>query len=168
MILKRIKIDTPLGDQTNCYIIVDENTKDTMVIDPAGEYEKIEAMLKTLDAKLKYIVLTHCHGDHIGAVNKLKENMFCKKIDSIETAAKLYGEDRKESFTSTYEGNRSRTITVKDLIDSNDLKKDNSEAPYIIDPRNNEGMDAISIIIYEKYNRIYVHFNDEINSICDK
>ena len=104
----------------------------------------------------------------ISISNKLKENMFCKKIDSIETAAKLYGEDRKESFTSTYEGNRSRTITVKDLIDSNDLKKDNSEAPYIIDPRNNEGMDAISIIIYEKYNRIYVHFNDEINSICDK
>lgn len=75
MILKRIKIETALGEETNCYIIVDENTKETMVIDPAGEYEKIEEMLKTLDAKVKYIVLTHCHGDHIGAVNQLKHNM---------------------------------------------------------------------------------------------
>ena len=41
MILKRIKINTSLGDETNCYIIVDENTKEAMVIDPAGEYEKI-------------------------------------------------------------------------------------------------------------------------------
>ena len=37
MILKRLKLDTPLGEPTNCYIIVDEATKETMVIDPAGE-----------------------------------------------------------------------------------------------------------------------------------
>lgn len=75
MILKRIKINNVLGDETNCYIIVDENTKETMIIDPAGECEKIEEMLKTLEAKPKYIVLTHCHGDHIGAVNQLKHDM---------------------------------------------------------------------------------------------
>ncbi len=75
MILKRIKINNVLGDETNCYIIVDENTKETMIIDPAGECEKIEEMLKTLEAKTKYIVLTHCHGDHIGAVNQLKQDM---------------------------------------------------------------------------------------------
>lgn len=75
MILKRIKINNVLGDETNCYIIVDENTKETMIIDPAGECEKIEEMIKTLEAKPKYIVLTHCHGDHIGAVNQLKQDM---------------------------------------------------------------------------------------------
>ena len=30
-------------------------------------------MLKILSAKLKYIYLTHCHGDHIGAVVELKK-----------------------------------------------------------------------------------------------
>lgn len=75
MILKRIKIATVLGEETNCYIIVDEKTKEAMVIDPAGECDKIEEMLKTLEAKLKYIVLTHCHGDHIGAVNQLRQDM---------------------------------------------------------------------------------------------
>lgn len=75
MILKRIKIETNWTDPTNCYVIVDEETKETMVIDPAGECNKIVDMINALEGKLKYIVLTHCHGDHIGAVNELKEKM---------------------------------------------------------------------------------------------
>lgn len=72
MILKRLKINTPLGEPTNCYIIVDEETKETMIIDPAGEINKIEEMIDLLHARLKYIYLTHCHGDHTGAVMDLK------------------------------------------------------------------------------------------------
>lgn len=72
MILKRLKINTPLKEPTNCYIVEDEITKETMVIDPAGEVEKIIEMLNILNAKLKYIYLTHCHGDHTGAVVELK------------------------------------------------------------------------------------------------
>ena len=73
MILKELKIKTNLDELTNCYIVHDEESKETMVIDPAGEAEKIIEMLNILEAKLKYIYLTHCHGDHIGAVQELKE-----------------------------------------------------------------------------------------------
>lgn len=73
MILKLIRVQTHLRELTNCYIIVDEETKETMVVDPGGEAEKIIDMLNILEAKLKYIYLTHCHGDHIGAVNILKQ-----------------------------------------------------------------------------------------------
>lgn len=73
MILKELKLDTKVGQPTNCYIIQDEKTKETIVIDPGGEPEKILNMLNILNAKVKYIYLTHCHGDHIGAVNKIKE-----------------------------------------------------------------------------------------------
>lgn len=73
MILKELKIDTWIGDPTNCYIVFDEKTKETMVIDPAGDVDKIIAMLDILQGKLKYIYLTHCHGDHIGGVSELKE-----------------------------------------------------------------------------------------------
>ena len=72
MILKRIKITTWIGDPTNCYIICDEETKETMVIDPAGDVDTIIEMLNILEAKLKYIYITHCHGDHIGGVTELK------------------------------------------------------------------------------------------------
>ena len=72
MILKRLKIKTWIGDPTNCYIICDEKTKETMVIDPAGEVDKIIEVLDILESDLKYIYITHCHGDHIGGVTELK------------------------------------------------------------------------------------------------
>ncbi len=80
MVLKRLKLNTPLGEPTNCYVIVDEETKETMVIDPAGEKEKIIEMLNILEAKLKYIYLTHCHGDHTGAVVELQNKYEVKVL----------------------------------------------------------------------------------------
>ena len=71
MILKRLQLKTPWVDKTNCYIIQDDETKETIIIDPASELDKIEEMLNILEAKLKYIYLTHCHADHIGAVAEL-------------------------------------------------------------------------------------------------
>ena len=73
MILKRIKVLTELNTFTNTYIIQDEISKETMVVDPGAEVEKIVEMLDIMNSKLKYIYLTHCHGDHIGAVQELKE-----------------------------------------------------------------------------------------------
>ena len=75
MILKRLKIDTWIGDPTNCYIICDEKTKETMCIDPAGKVDKIISMINILEGKLKYIYLTHCHGDHISGVIDLQNQL---------------------------------------------------------------------------------------------
>ena len=75
MILKRLQIKTWIGDPTNCYIICDENTKETLVVDPAGDVDKIIATIELLKGKLKYIYLTHCHGDHIGGVTELKKRL---------------------------------------------------------------------------------------------
>ena len=73
MILKELKIQTWVGDPTNCYIIFDEKSKETMVIDPAGDVDKIQEMINILGGNLKYIYITHCHGDHIVGVPELKE-----------------------------------------------------------------------------------------------
>mgnify|MGYP005762785381 CR=1 FL=1 len=78
MILKTLKIENMLGSYTNCYIIADEDKKEAMVIDPAGETNKILDMLKILDTNPKYIYLTHCHADHIGAVEELREKTNAK------------------------------------------------------------------------------------------
>jgi glyoxylase-like metal-dependent hydrolase (beta-lactamase superfamily II) len=73
MILKELKIQTWIGDKTNCYVIFDEKTKEIMVIDPAGDVDIIENLINNIfRGKLKYIYLTHCHGDHIGGVTELK------------------------------------------------------------------------------------------------
>lgn len=76
MILKQLKVNSGvICEPTNCYIVQDEKTKETMVIDPGGDVNEISNMLDTLNAKVKYIVITHCHGDHIAGVKELIEQI---------------------------------------------------------------------------------------------
>ncbi len=74
MILKRIKVHTKQANLlTNAYIILDETTNEVMVIDPGGEPERIAETITQMGAEIiKYIFLTHCHADHIGGVQELK------------------------------------------------------------------------------------------------
>jgi hydroxyacylglutathione hydrolase len=70
LILKALVVG-PL--ETNCYILGDEKSKEAVVIDPGGDFAEIDGQLKELDLKVKYIVLTHGHFDHTGALGKLKK-----------------------------------------------------------------------------------------------
>lgn len=90
MILKKIKVITPQENLlTNTYIVCDEETKETMVIDPGGEIEKIVEMLNIIESNLKYIVLTHCHADHSNGVKQLKQQKGGKVLISRDDAIGL-------------------------------------------------------------------------------
>ena len=75
-----MKIETlVLGDvRTNCYLLIEERTREALVIDPADRVDVIAR--KTMDESLtlKSILLTHGHGDHILAVNELKKEFGVK------------------------------------------------------------------------------------------
>jgi len=53
---------------TNCYIIGCPETKIGAVVDPGDEAEVILTRLNSLQLQCKYIILTHGHIDHIGAL----------------------------------------------------------------------------------------------------
>lgn len=75
--------------ETNCYIIADEETNEGAVIDPGADGSLILDKIKTLGLKLQYILLTHTHYDHIGAVAELKRATGAKLAVSEEDAAGL-------------------------------------------------------------------------------
>lgn len=89
MILKRIKVNAGAIMGINCYIVQDENTKETVIIDPGNLSEALKDILDTMQIKLKYIVLTHCHGDHIAGVEKIKEKYGGKILIHRNDAAGL-------------------------------------------------------------------------------
>lgn len=93
MILKRLKVNSGIIEQTNCYIVQDEETKEAMVIDPGGDPDTIIQMLDILDAKVKYIYLTHCHGDHIGALKEVKDAKGGKILIHRYDVEGLYNKD---------------------------------------------------------------------------
>ena len=89
MILKILKISTWIGDDTNCYIILDEVSKETIVVDPAGDVDRIVDMVNILKGKIKYIFLTHCHGDHIAGVTELKNRLGGKILIHRDDAERI-------------------------------------------------------------------------------
>ena len=59
----------------NCAILVDEASRDAVVIDPGGEAAKIAAAVETLGATVREIWLTHGHLDHAGGVEALRKRL---------------------------------------------------------------------------------------------
>lgn len=121
MILKRLQLETNLADPTNCYIIVEEETKEAMVIDPASEADKICEMLEVLQAKLKYIYLTHCHGDHTGAVVELQNRYGAKVLIERKESENL----RNPEVTLNY------FIGIPDIRLEEDSRIDDNDAIHL-------------------------------------
>ena len=57
----------------NCSVIGDESTHEALVIDPGDEIERILAVLQKHQLRLKQIIVTHAHIDHVGGAMKLKQ-----------------------------------------------------------------------------------------------
>ncbi len=74
MTTKTIIKQIPLGPfQVMTYLVVCPHTRETVIIDPAGEEDKLLALIKTEGFKVKYILNTHGHSDHVLGNPKLKE-----------------------------------------------------------------------------------------------
>ncbi len=63
----------PVGPlQCNCTLLGDEATGEAIVIDPGDEVTRIHRRLSELGLKLRQILITHAHIDHVGGALKLK------------------------------------------------------------------------------------------------
>lgn len=63
----------PVGPlQCNCSVIGDEESRDAVVIDPGDEIEQVLELVRKHNLKVKQIVITHAHIDHVGGAMKLR------------------------------------------------------------------------------------------------
>lgn len=59
--------------QENCYLYADSETREAVIIDPGDEAERILQQIAELHLIPKYIINTHGHIDHVGAIDALSE-----------------------------------------------------------------------------------------------
>ena len=75
-------------------------------------------MLDILNVNLKYIFLTHCHGDHIGAMNELKQKMGGKILISRDDYKGLTDESLSLTYYIEMEN---PDVEADSRVDDNDL-----------------------------------------------
>lgn len=70
MIIKKLEVGPIMA---NCFILGCENTKEAVVIDPGDDADRILMTLAKAELKVKYLINTHGHFDHVGANKQMKE-----------------------------------------------------------------------------------------------
>jgi hydroxyacylglutathione hydrolase len=60
--------------QENCYLVIDERTKRSVVVDPGSEGERIVEAIEKSGTTLEGIWITHAHIDHVGAIATIKRH----------------------------------------------------------------------------------------------
>lgn len=77
MIVKSLSVG-PL--ESNCFVVGDSKSKKAMVVDPGDEPDRIMEIIGSEGLTVDYIVCTHGHFDHVGAVPDIKKDTGAKLV----------------------------------------------------------------------------------------
>lgn len=109
-----------------------------------------------------------------GLLRKSRTNMFCKKVESIEAAAKYYAQDNLSDLATDSKMVIANKIPIRLLVEKGYLKKDSDNCTVgsncVTDPRDKSSLDNNYIDIYSENNRLYGRYlynsEDADNKIC--
>lgn len=86
--------------QCNCSIIACPETKEAIIVDPGGDAPEIKRRVAAAGLRVKYLVHTHAHFDHIGATAELKRDLQAQILlhpedrflyDNIQMQGQMFG-----------------------------------------------------------------------------
>ena len=110
--------------QCNCSVFGDEHTHEAIVIDPGDNIDAVLAILRKHGLKVKAIVITHAHIDHIGGAAKLKAatgapvmmNAKDQELyDHLDVQASWLGMENPTKTTIDAEAREGVTLTLGDV-----------------------------------------------------
>lgn len=104
----------------------------------------------------------------------IRDDMYCSKVDLLENAALLYGQDNYDEIRS----GRIVRVSIQTLLDEDYLKKDELktftdsdgktvESAVILDPRDNKEMNNLEFELSIQNKRVKAVFEaDDYNTLC--
>lgn len=121
---------------TNCYIVMNSETKEGFIVDPGGNELKISTNISSLEMKPMGIILTHGHYDHIEAVDGLRERYGIKVYASKEEEQVLT--DKRYNLSSMF-GNPMTTKADVYLNDGQEFELAGFDIKFIHTPGHTQG-----------------------------
>ena len=84
MLVQRVILSA--GMEVNAYVLKCKVSGQGALIDAGGQPDRIRDLIEATGATISHILLTHGHGDHVGAVGKMKAltgaKVYCSEADS--------------------------------------------------------------------------------------
>lgn len=84
-----------------CYIASCEKTKKAAVVDPGADEQRIIEEIAKEDVSLEYIIATHGHPDHVGAMKKLQDATGAKVVMHKEDVS-FFGKPEVDQYFSMF------------------------------------------------------------------
>ena len=125
--------------KTNFYIVTSDMNH-AVIIDPGFDAEKIAAKIRELGAKPKFMLLTHGHFDHIGAVNALKKTF-------PEMKSVILAEDEDICLHPSLINAEIGVVTKPDMLfaDGDIVKLDDLDFKFMATPGHTKGCACIIV-----------------------
>ena len=122
----------------NTYLVYDEDTKEGSIVDPGAYCPQLTKDVKDEGVDIKYIILTHGHGDHIGGVAEHLKDFPAAKVVAYEDEAEMLAnpEFNLSKDCCRREISMSADIYVKD---KETMKVGNMELTFIHTPGHTKG-----------------------------
>jgi hydroxyacylglutathione hydrolase len=109
--------------RANCYFVVSESTHEGFIIDPGDNPQAILDIVEDHCWKIKWLVATHGHIDHIGAIGRLNAVLNAPVAIHTQDASALLGDSRffwGEPFGPPLKADR--LLTEGDIIKVADMR----------------------------------------------
>ena len=112
MIIEQVLVT---GMAVFCYLVVDESTKEAILIDPAGDFDAIYAKVDKHNAKVRYVLNTHGHYDHTSGNDHVMKRSGAKLLIHSMDLRYLSGVDKKDTaqFTDEAAGSTAKVLLLK-------------------------------------------------------
>ena len=120
----------------NCYIVYDDSLEG-IVIDPGSDGEEIFDKIKKLGIRIKYILLTHCHYDHIEGLGILRKLTGAEVVASFE--CNLGIQSASINLSMLFSDQISEEPADLIINDSDIIKAGNMEIKVITTPGHTKG-----------------------------
>lgn len=121
----------------NNYLVVDENSKEAVLIDCSEMNSELLNDIKELGAKVKYILLTHGHFDHVLGVNEVKKALKAKVLINKDDVTQM---DMTKSIMATFGLDVEENPSYDDFIDeSSDISIGETKIKIIPTPGHTAG-----------------------------